>query len=370
MVFSERILAKSRRSVLPMSRALFEPCPRLWRSAAALALAASMMPAFPEDAGKQEAKSPPPVEAAPAPPASPVWISTEIRFPGYFSSLFSALPEGEPIQTRVLIHNVSKEKQPLPKGADLIHSLRVKSEGGTTLEPGDAPASWLKALPETLEPGQVVGGFIDLVEAFPGLKKPGVYVTQWQSGELTSNEVSVRVLQRFNADADYEVRLDTDEGEIVIAMNGKEAPIHTRNFVNLARLAYYDGLPFHTAARERSIRAGAPGPDGSGSIGYTLPAEPSSLRHVEGAVSMYRDQRTPGTDSNGSQFFVCLTDLPNRDGKYTVFGKVTKGLEVAKKISAREPVTDPSRPSGSLKNPAKIRRAIVEEKPRATAGRE
>jgi cyclophilin family peptidyl-prolyl cis-trans isomerase len=333
-----------------------------------------MVPAYPQTPPSTEAEpaapAPPPSPApAAAPPAGPLWISTEIRFPGYFSSLFSALPEGEPTQTRILIHNVSREKQPLPQRADLVHSLRVKSDSGKLLEPGDAPAGWLKPLPDQLDPGQVVGGFIDLVEAFPDFKKPGLYTVQWQAGELTSNEVSVRVLQRFNVDADYEVKLDTDEGEIVIALNGKEAPIHTRNFVNLARLGYYDGMPFHTAARDRSIRAGAPGPDGSGSIGYTLPAEPSSLRHIEGAVSMYRDQRAPGTDSNGTQFFVCLTDLPNRDGKYTVFGKVTKGLEVAKKISEREPVTDPSRPSGTPKDPARIRRAHVEEKPRAAAGR-
>jgi peptidyl-prolyl cis-trans isomerase B (cyclophilin B) len=337
-------------------------------AAAALALAFPLAPSFPQDP-PQEQKAPPSAGAAPDAAASPLWISTEIRFPGYFSSLFSALPEGEPTQTRVLIHNVSGDRQPLPGGTDLIRSLRVKTEGGRLLEPGKPPAAWLKALPEQLEPGQVLGGYIDLVEAFPDFRKPGLYAVQWQAGDMASNEVSVRVLQRFNANADYEAKLDTDEGEIVIALNGKEAPIHTRNFVNLARLGYYDGMPFHTAARDRSIRAGAPGPDGAGSIGYTLPAEPSSLRHVEGAVSAYRDQRTPGTDSNGSQFFVCLTDLPNRDGKFTVFGRITKGLEVAKKISTRETVTDPSRPSGTPKEPAKIRRVIVEEKPRADAGR-
>jgi peptidyl-prolyl cis-trans isomerase B (cyclophilin B) len=359
----------------------------VWLAAAALTLAAVRTPALCQDAAPQQEPAPAAPEAAPpgaappdapaapaeatAPPpaASPVWISTEIRFPGYFSSMFSALPEGEPIQTRVLIHNTSKERQALPPGVDLIRSLRVKSEGGGELKPGDAPASWTRALPERLEAGQVVGGFIDLGEAFPGLRKPGVYLVQWQAGDLSSNEVGVRVLQRFNPDADYEVSLETDEGEIVIALNGKEAPIHTRNFVNLARLGYYDGMPFHTTARDRSIRAGAPGPDGTGSIGYTLPAEPSSLRHVEGAVSMYRDQRTSGTDSNGSQFFISLTDLPNRDGKFTVFGRVIRGLDAAKRISERETVTDPSRPTGTPKDPARIRRAVVLEKPRSEAGR-
>lgn len=309
-----------------------------------------------------------PAPAAPPPSASPIWVSTEVRFPNYFSSLFYAFYTGDRVDTRVLIHNTGQEEIELPKGLDLLRELRVTSSGGKRLDPGSPPAA-ANSLPSRIGPGQILGGLYDLSDAFPGLGEPDTYTIQWESGEWKSNPVGVRIIPRYNPDADYDATLETEAGKITIAFHGVEAPVHVRNFVNLAHLGYYDGMPFHTTARDRSIRAGAPGPDGTGAIGYFLPPEiATSLKHVAGAVSMYRDQRFPGNDSDGSQFFICLTDIPNRDGKFTVFGKVSEGLEVAKKISERETVTDPKRPAGTPREPVKILRVVVREKPRAARG--
>jgi len=347
----------------------------------ALCLTAIQIPSFPQEpAPGREAAAPQPAAPKPddplpgaaapaASPAAPIWVSTEIRFPNYFSSLFYAFYAGDRIDLRVLIHNISKEEVPVPKDLDVLAGLRVTAEGGKELKPAAPPGAWKNELPARLAPGQVLGGLYDLSEAFPNLASPDNYTIQWESGSWKSNLLGVRVLPRFNPDAEYEATLDTEQGEIRLGLYGKEAPAHVRNFINLARLGYYDGLPFHTTARDRSIRTGAPGPDGTGSVGYALPAEISALKHVPGAISMYRDQRAPGNESDGSQFFICLADLPNRDGKFTVFGNVLKGLEVARKISERETVTDPKRPAGTPVEAVKIRRIMIQEKPRSEAGK-
>lgn len=326
-------------------------------------------PPAPSTAPATAPSAPKPDDPAPGgvatPPASPIWVSTEVRFPNYFSSVFYAFYGGDRVDMRLLIHNVSQEEVAVPKDLDLLGGLRVKGEGGDPLEAAPQKAVWKDSPPQKLAPGQVVGALFNLSEVFPGFSRPDNYTIQWESGEWKSNPVAVRIIPRFEPGVDYEATLETGEGNITIALRQKEAPAHVLNFVNLARLGYYDGMPFHTAARDRSIRTGAPGPDGSGTIGYLLPAEISSLKHVAGAVSMYRDQRFPGNESDGSQFFICLTDIPSRDGKFTVFGTVSKGLEVAKKISERETVTDPRRPAGTPRDPARIQRVIVREIRRA-----
>lgn len=313
---------------------------------------------------------PPPGEAKAASeaaaPKSPVWVSAEIRFPTYFSSLFYAFSAGDPIHLRLLIHNVSEGDVEVARDLDVLGSLQVATPDDRRLDPDAEWKSKKSVLPARLAPGQILGGLYDLSEIFPTLRKPGNYAIRWESGDWKSNTVGVRVIEAYNPQAGYEATIETETGEITLALNPREAPLHVRNFVALARLGYYNDLPFHSVARDRSIRTGAPGADGTGSIGYYLPAEPSSLKHVAGAVSMYRDQRMPGSESDGTQFFICVTDIPNRDGKFTVFGNVSKGLEIAKKISERETLTDPKRPAGTPVEPVKIKRVVIVEKPGAT----
>lgn len=341
--------------------------PKLAPPAAAEQPAPAAPPA--PEAARPDAPAPAsgPAQTPPATPSSPVWASAEVRFPNYFSSLFYAFHSGDPVEFRLLLHNVSKEPVEVPKDLDLRAHIRAETQDGRKLEPS-AGDPWKDAIASRLAPGQILGGLFNLSEVFPDMKKPGGFAIHWEAGDWKSNQVVVRTIERYNRQADYEATLETGEGNITLELYGREAPVHVGNFVNLARLGYYDGMPFHTISRERSIRTGAPGPDGTGSIGYSLPAEISSHRHLAGAVSMYRDQRRPGTDSDGTQFFICLTDLPNRDGKFTIFGQVKKGLEVAKKIGSRETVTDPARPANTPREPVKIHRIEIVEKPRAAQG--
>ncbi len=299
-------------------------------------------------------------------PASPLWVISEVRFSNPFSSLFYAFYTGEPVEYRVLVHNMGDEAIEVPGAFDFQSRIRVTGEKSKSLTLKAADGLPDGSLPKKLQPGQITGAIFNLVDLVPDITQPDVYTIDWSAGEWESNSVEIRIIDRFNPEASYEAVLETEEGEIRIDLLSEDAPKHVRNFVNLSRLGYYDEQTFHTSARDRSIRTGGPFQEGIRSIGYRLPAEISSRRHVAGAVSMYRDLGRPGKDSDGSQFFISLVELPDRDGRFTIFGQIKEGLSVAKKIGAREPSADPALPPGTPKDPAKIHRVIIVEKLRKT----
>jgi peptidyl-prolyl cis-trans isomerase B (cyclophilin B) len=118
-----------------------------------------------------------------------------------------------------------------------------------------------------------------------------------------------------------------------------KAPEHVKNFINLAKKNIYDGTIFHRVIPGFMIQGGDPNSKGSdtstygtGGPGYTIKAEFNDRPHVRGAVSMARSRHP---DSAGSQFFIVVKDSHFLDGKYTVFGEVVKGMEVADKIASQ-----------------------------------
>jgi peptidyl-prolyl cis-trans isomerase A (cyclophilin A) len=130
----------------------------------------------------------------------------------------------------------------------------------------------------------------------------------------------------------------TTLGEFEIELNVKEAPETVWNFVNLAEGRqptvkegpYYNGLIFHRVIRGFMIQGGCPEGSGRGGPGYRFADEfDKNLRHSsEGILSM----ANAGPGTNGSQFFITLGATPHLDGRHTVFGKVSKGMDVVKKI--------------------------------------
>jgi cyclophilin family peptidyl-prolyl cis-trans isomerase len=126
-------------------------------------------------------------------------------------------------------------------------------------------------------------------------------------------------------------------GDVKIALNDKEAPKTSENFVKLAESGFYDCLTFHRVAKDFVIQGGDPDGTGMGGPGYTIPAE-IKLPHVKGAVAMARtsDQVNPKRESSGSQFYIALQPLAMLDGAYTVFGQVVEGMDVVEKIGAVE----------------------------------
>jgi peptidylprolyl isomerase/peptidyl-prolyl cis-trans isomerase B (cyclophilin B) len=118
-------------------------------------------------------------------------------------------------------------------------------------------------------------------------------------------------------------------GAIEMELYPEVAPKTVENFITLAKKGFYDGLTFHRVEPGFVVQGGDPNGNGTGGPGYTIKAEFGSEPHVRGTVAMARSSHP---DSAGSQFYICLGDAPHLNGKYTVFGKVSKGMEVVDQI--------------------------------------
>ncbi|WP_017184962.1 peptidylprolyl isomerase [Alkalibacillus haloalkaliphilus] len=108
------------------------------------------------------------------------------------------------------------------------------------------------------------------------------------------------------------------------------APNTVENFVKLANDGFYDGLTFHRVIPGFVIQGGCPTGNGTGGPGYTIKCETEGnpYKHERGSLSMAH----AGKDTGGSQFFICHDAQPHLDGRHTVFGKVTDGVEVVDRV--------------------------------------
>lgn len=127
--------------------------------------------------------------------------------------------------------------------------------------------------------------------------------------------------------------IETNMGIIEFMFYADVAPGHVENFIKLADQGYYDSLIFHRVVQNFVIQGGCPNGTGSGNPGYSIDAEFNDKPHLTGTVAMARSQNP---NSAGSQFYICLRDLPQLDNNYTVFGQVTKGMEVVEAIGQVE----------------------------------
>jgi peptidylprolyl isomerase len=134
--------------------------------------------------------------------------------------------------------------------------------------------------------------------------------------------------------------LETTKGRVAIAMRPDLAPGHVARIKELVRDGFYDGVVFHRVIDGFMAQTGCPHGTGTGGSGQKLKAEFSAEKHVRGTVSMARAQNP---DSGDSQFFICFAESPWLNGQYTVWGKVTDGMDNVDKIKRGEPVADPDR---------------------------
>jgi peptidyl-prolyl cis-trans isomerase B (cyclophilin B) len=124
--------------------------------------------------------------------------------------------------------------------------------------------------------------------------------------------------------------LHTNHGAIELELYDEDAPKTVDNFVKLSREGFYNGLGFHRVIPDFMIQGGDPSGDGTGGPGYQFEDEPNDRRVVRGALAM----ANAGPNTNGSQFFlVTAAACPWLDGKHTVFGRVTRGMDVVDSIS-------------------------------------
>ena len=124
--------------------------------------------------------------------------------------------------------------------------------------------------------------------------------------------------------------LQTNHGAIEVELFADAAPKTVDNFVKLARDGFYDGVIFHRVIPDFMIQGGDPTGTGSGGPGYTFEDEFNQHKVVRGALAM----ANAGPNTNGSQFFIVVADAcPWLDGKHTVFGRVTNGMDVVDAIA-------------------------------------
>ncbi len=133
----------------------------------------------------------------------------------------------------------------------------------------------------------------------------------------------------------YTARLKTERGEMTCELFAADAPLTVENFINLARAGYYDGTTFHRVIPGFMAQGGDPTGTGSGGPGYTFRDEVSAARRHAGPGVLSMANSGPGT--NGSQFFITFAPTPHLDGRHSVFGRITGGMEVLLTLRERDP---------------------------------
>lgn len=126
----------------------------------------------------------------------------------------------------------------------------------------------------------------------------------------------------------YTALIKTAKGDLALELYPQDAPVTVNSFVTLARKGFYNGLTFHRVIPDFMAQGGDPSGTGTGGPGYKFQDEFSSRTHQAGSLSMANS----GANTNGSQFFICYTPQPHLNGKHTVFGQLTQGMDVLKKL--------------------------------------
>jgi peptidyl-prolyl cis-trans isomerase B (cyclophilin B) len=137
---------------------------------------------------------------------------------------------------------------------------------------------------------------------------------------------------KFTPGKKYFVKMDTSEGPILIRMLTDNAPMHVTSFLYLVRMGFYDGLNFHRVIPGFMAQGGDPIGNGTGGPGYQFAGEFSGPEKFDRPGLLAQANAGPGTD--GSQFFITFAPTQYLNGKHTIFGEVTQGMDVLKKLEA------------------------------------
>lgn len=126
----------------------------------------------------------------------------------------------------------------------------------------------------------------------------------------------------------YTATIETDTGNLVLELFAKDAPVTVNNFVFLSRDGFYNSTTFHRVIPDFMAQGGDPTGTGRGGPGYSFKDEFSQRKHGIGTLSM----ANAGPNTNGSQFFITYAPQPHLDGRHAVFGQLTAGTDVLKKV--------------------------------------
>jgi len=187
------------------------------------------------------------------------------------------------------------------------------AEAADTLKAALADKDWSIRL----RAGTLLHGLDPAFEAAQAIRPaPGPPIAPYDSPDLVNPQVSPHAF------------IETAKGTIEIELAVLDAPQTARNFIALARKGFYNGLQIHRVVPHFVVQDGDPRGDGSGGPGYTIRDELNDKPYLRGVVGM----ALSGPDTGGSQFFIAYSPQPHLDAKYTVFGRVVSGMEVADRI--------------------------------------
>ncbi len=183
-----------------------------------------------------------------------------------------------------------------------------------------------------------------------GLSAEDLFGTQPAQNSAGSKNISLSPSQltttpsmEFDVSKRYTAILNTNKGNIEIALNFGQTPNTVKNFVDLSRKGFYINTIFHRVIEGFMIQGGDPNGNGTGGPGYRFHDEPFTGEYTRGAVAM----ANAGPNTNGSQFFIMHADYP-LPKNYTIFGRVTKGMDVVDSIATDEVQYSPT---GELSQP-------------------
>lgn len=160
-------------------------------------------------------------------------------------------------------------------------------------------------------------------------------ITSDSNPDKTDNRKSYDSAPEMQIDInkEYIAKFETNKGNFEARLFAKDAPKTVNNFVVLSRDGFYNGLTFHRIIKDFMIQGGDPNGDGTGGPGYQFEDEINNHKLVRGALAMANS----GPNTNGSQFFIVTKDKTDwLDGKHTVFGEITSGLDIVMKIEKVE----------------------------------
>jgi cyclophilin family peptidyl-prolyl cis-trans isomerase len=181
-----------------------------------------------------------------------------------------------------------------------------------------------------------------------------------QDSKSTTKSYTEAPKMQIDQNKTYLAHVETTDGNFTIALNTKDTPITANNFVKLSKDGFYDGTIFHRIIKDFMIQGGDPKGDGTGGPGYKFDDEKFTADYTPGTVAMANS----GANTNGSQFFIMTSDysggkLPKN---YTIFGKVTEGMDTITKIAATPVSTSSSGESSKPNQKVEIKKITIEEK--------
>ena len=171
-------------------------------------------------------------------------------------------------------------------------------------------------------------------------------------------QYSAQPAMRIDPAKTYSGSLETNKGTIQVELLPSDAPVTVNNFVCLAEDGYFNNTPFHRIVKGFVIQGGDPTGTGSGGPGYKFADEPVTRDYERGTLAM----ANAGPNTNGSQFFIVLDDLRGKLPKnYTIFGRVTEGMDVVDAIANTPTRTGRSGENSTPTEPVTLEKVTISE---------